>query len=122
MITEEQIIKYLEHCSTTESCHKDKCPCLKDGHTCIAFESKPVLELVKSQKAEIELWKEEDSSVGCANEWLKAYLKNAEAEAIKEFAEKVDKLTVHTIDDDYMVWKSKFDNLILDFTKMVGGD
>lgn len=54
--------------------------------------AKDTLETLKRKKAEIErlkeqvnLWQEEAGSVGCANEWLKASLKNAKAEAIKEF-------------------------------------
>lgn len=40
-------------------------------------------EIEKLQE-QVNLWQEEADSVGCANEWLRAHLKNAEAEAIKE--------------------------------------
>jgi hypothetical protein len=40
-------------------------------------------------KEQVNLWQEEAGSVGCANEWLKAYLKNSKSEAIKEFAERL---------------------------------
>ena len=42
-----------------------------------------------AKRQRLSYGKNEASSVGCANEWLKAYLKNAEAEAIKEFAERL---------------------------------
>ena len=137
-MTEEQIIEYLKHCSTTESCHKDKCPCLKDGHTCIAFESKPVLDLINRQKAEIKnhnvevnkmvaeiekleeqvnLWQEEAGSVGCANEWLKAYFKNAKAEAIKELLDKIEKQAIPNEDDVYWV---ELDDIYNSVKEMVG--
>lgn len=44
---------------------------------------------------------------------------NGYAKGVKEFAERIDELTVHTIGDDYMVWKIKFDNLV---KEMVGAD
>lgn len=40
---------------------------------------------LESSKEQVNLWQEEASSVGCANEWLKASMKNAKTEAIKEF-------------------------------------
>lgn len=70
--------------------------------------------IIKEKIAEIErlkklLAEEEEKYKLCAKRFY--------TEAIKEFAEKVDKLTVHTIDDSYMVWKIKFDNLV---KEMVG--
>lgn len=90
-MTDEQIIKALE-------CHKESdldtctiCPLL-NIQDCAYKLSGYALELVNRQKAEVEklkeqvnLWQEEADSVGCANEWLKACLKekNAEVERLQ---------------------------------------
>lgn len=124
-MTEEQIIEYLEHCSTTESCHKDKCPCLKEGHTCIAFESKPVLELVKSQKAEISVLRKLLDKAETEIERLQKETERfadigkmyseIKAEAIKEFAERLKKIAYKYF--VYSVTVNEIDNLV---KEMVG--
>ena len=126
-MTEEQIIEYLKHCSTTESCHKDKCPCLKDGHTCIAFESKPVLDLINRQKAELENHNVEVNKMVAEIERLREECRSfadigkmyseIKAEAIKEFAERLKGEAYTNNYCEKIVLENDIDNLV---KEMVG--
>lgn len=76
-------------------------------------------DIINRQKAEIERLKRE--AVIDANEikCTRIHRDRARVEAIKEFAEKVDEFTIHTIDDEYVSWKFKFDRLV---EEMVGSE
>ena len=72
----------------------DKCMniiCKKeDMEQQLAKERQQYYDELQQAKSEIELWKEECSSVGCENEWLKAHLKMQKSKAIKEFIERLN--------------------------------
>ena len=97
-MTDNEIIKALECCkkrTVFEECPVE-CPMYKFDGDCFDLMQIDILDLINRQKAEIKrlkeqvnLWQEEAGSVGCANEWLKASLKNAKAEAIKEYLNEV---------------------------------
>jgi FtsZ-binding cell division protein ZapB len=94
-MTGAEIIKAMECCIDIGINACDDCP-FQERCVTGEFIETEAIDLINTQKAEIEklkeqvnLWQEEAGSVGCANEWLKAYLKNVKAEAIKEFAKRL---------------------------------
>lgn len=90
-----EIIMALECCSKRtiwEDCPID-CPMYQFDGDCFDLIQKDILDLINRLKSEnerlkeqVNLWQEEASSVGCENEWLKACLKekNAEIEDLKK--------------------------------------
>jgi hypothetical protein len=87
-MTDNEIIKALECCSveTEEICHNKACPLIKDRR-CVTTLSRNALDLINRQQAEIER--------------LLQKLQQPQAEAIKEFAERLKKeagSSVATID------------------------
>lgn len=97
-LSDNEIIIGVNYCANIDDYEKCDCCPIKDECDSATENGefiKAIADLINHQKAEIErleeqvnLWQEEASSVGCANEWLRAHLKNAEAEAIKECIEK----------------------------------
>ena len=93
-MTDNDIIKALEHCAsstTSEACNG--CP-LFSTTICTEMENGLqiyALNLINRQKAEIEQWKEEANKY--QNLWCQAVMdvQAAKSEAIKEFAESVKK-------------------------------
>ena len=117
-MTDEQIIKALEYCSTDvrENTYP-KCAFYKK-HRCSTLMLNAVSDLINRQKAEIEQWKEE------ADRWQNAFCKVNEDmstikfEAIKEFAERLkEKLQWDVEFDNKLVFESDIDDLVKEMTE-----
>jgi hypothetical protein len=116
-LTDEQIVKALEQCSTTICCKG--CPCRPLCYTDVNALEKASLDLINRQKAEIEQWKEQNVRL---NKECDHYIRYA-SEAIKEFAEKVYRVLCNRqnwmafkdawLEDGECHWlKMKLDNLL----------
>ena len=82
-------------------------------------------DIIKEKNAEIEKLQADNSSMQSTLAKMSMGVEQAKAEAIKEFAERLKTQKTTAISCDLFeegVRKSDIDNLILDFTKMVGGD
>lgn len=88
-MTDNEIAKALECCSSPKINACDDCPFHERCYNNDEFIEKEALDLIKRQKAEIERFKEECSCLGCENEWLKAHYKEIKTEAVKECIEKI---------------------------------
>jgi FtsZ-binding cell division protein ZapB len=85
-LRDKEIIEALECCSKNDAMLCYGCPFLKNCSR--GFISRKALDLINSQQAEIEQWKEE------ANRYQTLWcedVQTARAEAIKEFAERLKK-------------------------------
>lgn len=102
-MTDNEIIKALEDCSTYAYYYCSECG-FKDGDLL-----KAALDLINRQQAEIERLKIENQSLRSAANSYKLHYKEARAEAVKEFAEKLkfvwfdNRYDSPDIDFDYFV-------------------
>ena len=76
----------------------------QESNVCKICEFNQALDLINRQKAEIERLKEECSCLGCENEWLKAHLEQAKAEAIKEVIARVKEYVNPDISFEFRKW------------------
>ena len=90
MLTDNEIIKALEHCSGTKGC--SSCRCLKKDE-CVKWLMRDTLDLINRQKAEIERLQNYNENLLCMNTDLTNNLlyevEQAKSEAYKEFAERL---------------------------------
>lgn len=88
-MTDKEIIKALECCTDYPSCPTD-CPLYEQPVDCLLKLSKPTLNLINRQKAEIESLKLNVEALAICKKDLPQKTTNAiKAEAIKEFAERL---------------------------------
>ena len=82
-MTDNEIIKALEYCTDYPSCPTD-CPLFEQPMDCLLKLSKPTLDLINRQKAEIERLEIKIEGVQEANAILREHIRKA----VKEFAER----------------------------------
>ena len=90
-MTDNEIIKALERCTGYPSCPTD-CPLYEQPMDCLLKLSKPTLDLINRQKAEIERLEEEKEELRASIEMFTEIGKmysELKADAIKEFAERL---------------------------------
>lgn len=124
-MTDNEIVKALERCNglaPTDEVDCELCPfCDYDAHTkCTEELAKNVLYLIDRQKAEIERLENYIENIRCVNADLldnhEISIKEARAEAIKEFAERLkDELKVSTLWG--LVSFDRIDNLVKEMTE-----
>ena len=88
-MTDNEIIKALECCVVAGNC--DKCPLDKIDGLCVRINLRNALDLINRQRAEIEFLKTELSNCEFLKKETEIDLRNARAEAVKEFAERLKK-------------------------------
>ena len=90
-MTDNEIIKALECCTTNGASCKD-CPAFVkvDRSNCKKY-FRGALDLINRQKAEIEDWKQKNKALRFSLDLCKGWEERAKAEAYKEFAEKMNK-------------------------------
>ena len=127
-MTNSEIIKVLECCSsarTVDDCEKSGCPCSADPKTCVFADNQTIqrvidvsLDLINRQKAEIERLKMEciDAKFTKYKAEFKEFKAEIEAEAIKQFAERLKYTLIinnehNTVMFDYDFTLETIDNL-----------
>ena len=127
-MTDNEIIKALECCIVSDDSCSDSCPLRHIEGNCFYILSKPILDLINRQKAEINFAKYiNGKTVGkllSDYEELQNLIQNAKAEAVKEFAERLKAHTRKMSSSDFSgefwdkaVLVSDIDNLV---KEMVG--
>ena len=118
-MTDNDIIKALECCRKHNSC--DGCPM----HTMNCTARVPMafaVDLINRQKAEIDSLRNviAESTI-CVDRLDRLFkmkcneLENTEIirdSVFEEFVKKVDEMTTHTIDDEYVIWKCNFNDIV----------
>ena len=115
-MSDNEIIKALECCSTGKSCY-DVCPFDdKFGITsCTKKLSNAALDLINRQQAEIERLKK---NIDGLNIFTKNHIKVIRLQAIKEFAKRLkEKLQWDVEFDNKLVFESDIDNLVKEMTE-----
>lgn len=123
-MTDEQIMKALEYCTSDEDWIKacKKCPLMgecKIGNGSIL--DRYALDLIKRQRKEIEVLEETRYELACSIDDLRAERGTIKSEAIKEFAERlkeygfVDDLS---LDGKETVYCEDIDNLVKEITEV----
>ena len=110
-MTDKEIIQALECCIDYPSCPTD-CPLYEQPMDCLLKLSKPTLNLIKRQKAEIESLRE--SFNFDFDNFASEYDSKIKAEAIKEFAERL-KAKVQKPEyprEDFFVCESDIEELL----------
>lgn len=92
-MTDNEIIKALERCSTTMAGECKECPLYKQVDNCTSKLTKDALDLINRQKAEIERL-EQVVSIKQKNK------RTIKSEAIKEFIQKHREMMMAFCDDD----------------------
>lgn len=114
-MTDNEIIKAFRCCYLNED-ECEECPCFKDGHCTDVGDVfnivKQILDLINRQQAEIERLTKETMNMAIT-------IETCQAEAIKEFAEKLKKEAYLTDHKVYAVLRDDIDNLV---KEMVGED
>lgn len=108
-MNDNDIIKALECCSDAEyQCNK----CAFYGKCYGGMVCEEALALINRQNEQIDtLNKEKDYLNSIIYDFVEQ-VPYYETNAIKKFAAKVNEMSLHTLDDEYMIWKSKFDEIL----------
>ena len=123
-MTDNEIIKALEHCLNNEDC--DGCISLCSNSACVANNLQIILDLINRQKAEIErleerLKREAKMQYDLCGQIvdLKNMLPIARAEGIKEFAEKLKAIRrkMYPCYVSVDLFEGVIDNLVKEFTE-----
>ena len=85
-MTDNEIIQALEYCTGYPSCPTD-CPLYEQPMDCLLKLSKPTLDLINRQKAEIEMWKSSAELWEGDTKDLFISREQIKAEAVKEFSD-----------------------------------
>jgi len=134
-MTDNEIIKALERCSTTMAGECKECPLYKQVDNCTSKLTKDALDLINRQKAEIERLQKENNDK--FNKWeildnrtKERYAELYEetkvvvrAEAIKEFVERLKKIMITNskTEDGYCEYETEdyyIDNLVKEMTEV----
>ena len=73
---------------------------------------KDVVAIINRQKAEIDTLTKEKDYLNCIIHDFVEQVPYFETKAIKKFAEKVNEMALHILDDEYIIWKCKFDDIL----------
>ena len=129
-MTDNEIMQALECCGTDMNCHR--CPAKEDENGCIRKTCQNALDLINHQKAELENQSEnfkklvaehrklqtDYSSMQSTLAKMSMGVEQAKAEAIKEFAERLNDKAFHDMNDgEAIVCCCDIDNLV---KEMVG--
>lgn len=119
-MTDNEIIKALECCANYGLFKCLKCPKRGTSKTCMYDLSKEAIDLINRKQAEVERLSKLVIEKHTENNRLHDYLQYTRADAIKEFAEKIDKILCLQIGPSRsLFWKisGEIDNLV---KEMVG--
>jgi hypothetical protein len=119
-MTENEIIKALECCNSTERGHcLNKCPYYNYSANCTQSMINDALDFINRQKAEIERLRKAIKVQDIMIEQQDYKLKQAKSEAIKEFAELV-KMEFYKEFDELIpsIMADRIDNLVKEMTEV----
>ena len=122
-MTDNEIVKALECCMGCDCKH---CP-YYDGKTdneaahCKDSLIMDALKLVNSQKSHIDWLIDYNQNIRCANADILVMcvddIKEARAEAIKEFAERLSERAPHITEERFFILRDEIDNLVKEMTE-----
>jgi hypothetical protein len=121
-MNDRDVVKALECCAEHPNCKN--CPCV-DKIGCVNLISKDTLDLIKRQQAEIERLQGYNENLQTANVALSNEILDIKAEAIKEFAERLNSRTRQMTEYDeggwdctrYAIDDEGIDNLVKEMTE-----